>query len=599
MAVGDAFLRRRRADDDAPWLVDLLVGLDRQLTHIERNLSHYFSPNTHLLGEALALYVSGRALPELAASDASRDDRPCAFCWRKSRRQIAADGGHCERSTHYHRYTLDFYLLALIVARITGDPTAASRFEDGGRRGWRGAARLLADDRGRVPHIGDDDGGTLLPIAGRAPDDCATASAVAPRSSIAGPARSARRAGRSAVAARASTLSEPIARASRRDAARRGDVRGAARHRLLRLAVRRAAITSSIDGGPHGYQNGGHAHADALSLTLYGRGRAAADRSRAPAATPPTPRCAIGMRSSALHNTLVVDGRSQSIPSGPFHWSHVANGSVRRWRTNDGVRLLRRLARRLPRRSSIGATCSRCTAISWSSPTWSRHRRAHGRGALAPRSAVDRRRRCVDGAVFDARRRTRRAGRCPPGVSNASTATRHRARAGTRPSTAASSRRRRCASTHSGAAPFWMVSVFGLDASNAGRRRRLVPVWAEAGALAHARRRSASRAPTSVDHVLFVRRAAPTGADEPRATWRVGEVETDARMLFCPHEDRPDASALVDGSLVGRRRPAPAARAAATGSHADPLAERIAAHVSCVERPNVARQPIGRRERCL
>ena len=37
-------------------------------THIERNLSHYFSPNTHLLGEALALYVAARALPVLRAS---------------------------------------------------------------------------------------------------------------------------------------------------------------------------------------------------------------------------------------------------------------------------------------------------------------------------------------------------------------------------------------------------------------------------------------------------------------------------------------------------------------------------------------------------
>src|SRR4029077_3989305 len=38
---------------------------------------------------------------------------------------------------------------------------------------------LLADDRGRIPHIGDDDGGTLLPIAGRAPDDLRDSLAIA------------------------------------------------------------------------------------------------------------------------------------------------------------------------------------------------------------------------------------------------------------------------------------------------------------------------------------------------------------------------------------------------------------------------------------
>ena len=43
-----------------------------------------------------------------------------------------------------------------------------------------------------------------------------------------------------------------------------------------------------IDGGPHGYQNGGHAHADALSLTLSRARRAAAHRPRHRLATPST-----------------------------------------------------------------------------------------------------------------------------------------------------------------------------------------------------------------------------------------------------------------------------------------------------------------------
>ncbi|MBW8862813.1 MAG: hypothetical protein JF601_10675, partial [Acidobacteria bacterium] len=138
------------AADDAPWLVDLLVAIDRQLAHVERNLSYYFSPNTHLLGEALALYVTGTALPELAASG-RRAALGRKILLDEIPRQIAADGGHCERSTHYHRYTLDFYLLALIVARIGGDDDAVSRFgEVVGRLAT--AARMLSDDRGRMPH---------------------------------------------------------------------------------------------------------------------------------------------------------------------------------------------------------------------------------------------------------------------------------------------------------------------------------------------------------------------------------------------------------------------------------------------------------------
>ena len=50
------------APEAPPWTVDLLLGLDRQQTHIAGNLSQYFSPNTHLSGEALAIFVAGHRL---------------------------------------------------------------------------------------------------------------------------------------------------------------------------------------------------------------------------------------------------------------------------------------------------------------------------------------------------------------------------------------------------------------------------------------------------------------------------------------------------------------------------------------------------------
>src|SRR5262249_20846891 len=173
-AIG--FFTESPAPGESPWLVDVLVALDRQLAHVEHNLSYYFSPNTHLTGEALALYVTGRALPLLAASG-----RRAALGRRilldEARRQIAADGGHCERSAHYHRYTLDFYLLACLVARLTGDEAAGELEAIVGR--LAAAARLLADDRGVLPHLGDDDGGMLLPMTGRAADDVRDSLAIA------------------------------------------------------------------------------------------------------------------------------------------------------------------------------------------------------------------------------------------------------------------------------------------------------------------------------------------------------------------------------------------------------------------------------------
>jgi len=171
-----AFFAGDSARDESPWIVDLLLAIDRQLAQVERNLSYYFSPNTHLLGEALALYVAGRSLPELRRSP-YRAALGRRVLLTEIRRQIAPDGGHCELSTHYQRYTLDFYLLALIVARLSGDPAAAD-FESAVAR-LACATRLLADDHGRLPHLGDDDGGALFPIAGRSPDDVRDSLAVA------------------------------------------------------------------------------------------------------------------------------------------------------------------------------------------------------------------------------------------------------------------------------------------------------------------------------------------------------------------------------------------------------------------------------------
>src|SRR5258705_52442 len=154
-----------------------LIAIDHQLRHVEHHLSYYFSPNTHLTGEALALYVVGHAFPELAASERwiATGRR---ILLQEIDRQILPDGGHAERSTHYQRYTLDFYLLALLTARRTADVDAARTF---------GAVvaqlaeftRAMADADGRLPLIGDDDGGMLWPIAGRECNDVRDSLAVA------------------------------------------------------------------------------------------------------------------------------------------------------------------------------------------------------------------------------------------------------------------------------------------------------------------------------------------------------------------------------------------------------------------------------------
>ena len=541
---------------ERPWLVDLLGALDRQLTHVEQNLSYYFSPNTHLLGEALALYVAGRALPELAASP-RREKTGRDILLAEIDRQIGADGGHCERSTHYHRYTLDFYALALSIARITGDETAIGRFEEAVAK-LGSAARLLADDHGRMPHIGDDDGGVLLPMIGRAPDDLRDSLAIA-AALVERPDLQIGDAPEEAVwmlAGHHSALRNPHSALHNQSAIRnpQSAMSSALPHTGYFVSRSPSGDHLVIDGGPHGYQNGGHAHADALSLTLSVRGLPLLiDPGTGCYTTDPALR--ERLRSSALHNTLTLDDRPQSVSNGPFHWSHVANSHVHAWRTSDsfdffdgghdGYRPVEHRRRVLALHGDLVVVADlvsaalpsavHTAAVHWHlDPRWTLE--ARGRRAVLARSD--------DTSV--------RVGLVVPQgllehfVGDAETGLGWHS-----PVYGRVERTTTVRVSQSGSAPFWMVSVFDLDPENPVADVEWVPVWAEAGVIAHATAIRITRA-ASVDHVLF---AEPS---DDRGSWRVAEFETDARMLFCrTTAEQPLARlALVDGSLVrvaGRR----------------------------------------------
>jgi hypothetical protein len=314
----------RRPLSRTGWLIDMLIALDRQLTHVANNLSHFFSPNTHLTGEALSLYVVGTALPELARSArfaaTGRD-----VLLAELDRQVLADGGHAERSTHYHRYTLDFYLLALETAILAGDQHAEARFRAGCHR-LATFMHALSDDNGHVPVIGDDDGGRLWPVMRSEPYDV--------RATLSHAAVLLRRPELAPwpLPEEVCWTTDADLAAAERDAST-SRVRG--RGDGLRVFPDTGLVVARDEGGghlvmdvgSHGYLNGGHAHADALAVTLsadgrpilvdpgtgsYTMDRALRDR----------------QRSSASHNTVTVDGRSSSVPAGPFHWSVRADAQL-------------------------------------------------------------------------------------------------------------------------------------------------------------------------------------------------------------------------------------------------------------------------------
>jgi uncharacterized heparinase superfamily protein len=530
------------APSSRPWTLDLLVGFDLQLAHVERHLSRYFSPNTHLLGEALALYVGGLCLPELAAS-ARRADTGRRVLLAEITRQIGSDGGHLERSTHYHRYTLDFYLLASIVARINGDP-AAAQFEDAASR-LATAARLLADDRGRIPHIGDDDGGMLLPMAGRRCDDLRDSLAVAATLLD----RPELRIGRIPEEARW-LLAHPrfdaqLAAATASPAGHAPVASTALEETGYYVSRTPASDHLVIDGGPHGYMNAGHAHADALSLTFSVRGLPLLIDTGTGCYTTDAP-LRDRFRSTALHNTITLDGRSSSVASGPFHWSQVADSRVRRWRTGPGFDYFdglhegygtvahRRCVLALHGDllivvDNVSGSGTHAAAAHWHvDPGWSAQRRGrqvslshrgHSVTFTAPGGAIE---------LFTADREAGLGWHAPAyGRIEAATTVRL---------------------TCAGELPLRLVSVFGLSAANPVCDVSLLPddAPADSNPMAAIRIRRA----TSDDYVLIA--TADDMSHDASGLARVGDLETDAAMLFFRMAGSRTVSrlAFADGSIV-------------------------------------------------
>jgi hypothetical protein len=198
-----------------------------------------------------------------------------------------------------------------MVARAAGD-SAAAAFE---RAAHRQAAymRTIADDEGRIPLIGDDDGGQLFRFDGTPSWDASATLSIA-ATLLSDPS----------LAVRPSTLAVFWALGQEPEDAGLTPALAVWPSHVLEDSgyfVSRSEGGGHLvfDAGPHGYLNGGHAHADALSVVLtvanlpllvdpgtatYTMDRAVRDR----------------FRSARMHNTVLIDGIEPSVPGGPFQW---------------------------------------------------------------------------------------------------------------------------------------------------------------------------------------------------------------------------------------------------------------------------------------
>jgi hypothetical protein len=294
--------------------------------HIEKHLSTYFSPNTHLLGEALALFFLGTLFPGQQFSTRWQR-RGWEILQREAPRQVRADGFYFEQSTYYHVYAVDIFLHARILAAVNGIPVS-TEFDQILQRMLN--ALLLLGRAGVPPRIGDDDGGRLFdPQRNRIEhllDPLATGAVLYQRGDFKFAAGGPREEtlwllGLKGLAEFDSLPSaEPsVTSMSLPDSG------------LYLMADENSPQQLIINAGPSQAEKPGHAHADALSISIVQNGRDllldpgtfeyvddSGERSR--------------LRGTGAHNTMKVDGRDQAEVAGPFSWQNSpwSNGSQAR-----------------------------------------------------------------------------------------------------------------------------------------------------------------------------------------------------------------------------------------------------------------------------
>lgn len=148
--------------DHRPDLLDKLIcGIWTGCHHIEANLSTYFAPNTHLLGEGFGLFVCGAALPEFVESSRWRSVG-LQLLANEAKCQFHHDGMHRELSSAYHLYATDFYTHAIRMGRQTGFPVSQPLMESAKRMLVRLAE--LSPDNLLLPQFNDCDGGRLVSL---------------------------------------------------------------------------------------------------------------------------------------------------------------------------------------------------------------------------------------------------------------------------------------------------------------------------------------------------------------------------------------------------------------------------------------------------
>lgn len=304
-----------------------------QMRHMLRNLSTYSSTNNHLITQGMTLFVVGTLLSGVREADKWRA-RGLSILWQEILGQTYSDGVSKEHSLHYHCFVCELYAIALIFAERNGVEIPV-RVKDRFAKMCDFVLSMSGED-GKMPAIGDSDDQTvMLPADEKGLFEGLMACA----SHITGESRFAH--GLNEIPLEVALLvgNEGLDTLQ-------GKVRAASDESGVRSVAEKIRITNTRSSrvfSESGYytlvdKNDGmdgwyvfdcgelglgkiaaHGHADCLSVAMRVNGRDVL-------IDPGTftyhsrPEWRTYFRSTRAHNTVTVDGLSQSEMLGPFVW---------------------------------------------------------------------------------------------------------------------------------------------------------------------------------------------------------------------------------------------------------------------------------------
>lgn len=284
---------------------------------LDRFPSLHSSANNHLVAEGLGLLIASELMPDLPRR---YQDRGRAILAEAVRTQFHDDGTGVEQSPTYAAFTLEMLLLGILIERTQ---THAVTSENAAALG-RAAAHLtvLLDTGGQAPRIGDDDEGRVIVTAPEREElyvasIVASAAGVLHRPDLSPPV--------TPVQLRNLLFTPPNLPAPTPSGVLAFPSGG---YVVVREKVRDRNMVLTMDHGPLGFDPlAAHGHADALAVWLHLNDQpvfvdAGTYRYNASGGW------RTWLRSSLVHNTLSIDGESQSLTAGDFNWRHKARAQL-------------------------------------------------------------------------------------------------------------------------------------------------------------------------------------------------------------------------------------------------------------------------------